>query len=143
MSKEQVESFTREAINSLPGIRGVNNHQGSKATSNSTTMKAVMGVIKSNGLFFVDSNTTGGSIGDQIASQYGVRTGRNEKFLDNSSDVGEIKKQIWAAANIADKDGYVIAICHARPNTAKAWSECYQELKDAGIEFVSVTSLLK
>lgn len=51
MTAEQVQQLTRKAVDSLPGIEGVNNHQGSKATSNEATMKAVLKVLKQQGLF--------------------------------------------------------------------------------------------
>lgn len=51
MTAEQVQQLTRKAVESLPGIEGVNNHQGSKATSNEATMKAVLKVLKQQGLF--------------------------------------------------------------------------------------------
>jgi len=142
MTKDEVQAYTREAVNSLPGIAGVNNHQGSKATSNRTTMKAVLEVLKAEGLFFIDSNTHSKSIGDQTAEELGVATARNQKFLDNSSDVDDIKKNIWAAAEMANKNGVAVVICHARPNTAKAWSEIYSSLTDSGIKFVNASSVL-
>ncbi|MHC1718796.1 MAG: divergent polysaccharide deacetylase family protein [Acidaminococcaceae bacterium] len=142
MTKDEVQAYTKEAVNSLPGIAGVNNHQGSKATSNRSTMKAVLEVLKSEGLFFIDSNTYSKSIGDQAAEELGVATARNQKFLDNSSDVDDIKKNIWAAAEMADRNGVAVVICHARPNTAKAWSEVYSSLKDSGIKFVNASSIV-
>jgi uncharacterized protein len=142
MTKEQVQNYTREAINSLPGVLGVNNHQGSRATSNTATMRAVLEVLQSNNLFFVDSRTIAASVGYKLAREMGVNTGYNSRFLDNSSDADEIKKQIWAAADLADQYGSLIVICHARPNTAKAWVECYKEIQAAGINFVPVSTLL-
>ena len=142
MTKEEVQKFTEEAIASLPGIKGVNNHQGSKATSNTATMEAVLEVLRSRGLFFVDSRTIASSVAYKVARQLDISTGRNSLFLDNSSNVASIKKQIWAAANIANKYGSVIVICHARPATAQAWVEIYKEVQKAGITFVPVTDLL-
>ena len=142
MTKEEVQAYTREAVNSLPGISGGNNHQGSKATSNKSTMKAVLDVFKDEGLFFIDSNTYSKSVGDQLSEDLGVPTARNQKFLDNSSDIEDIKRNIWAAAEMADKNGSSVVICHARPNTASAWSEVYKALKDRGIKFVAASSIV-
>lgn len=142
MTKEEVQSYTREAIDSLPGISGGNNHQGSKATSNKSTMRAVLDVFKDEGLFFIDSNTYSKSVGDKLSEDIGVPTARNQKFLDNSSDVDEIKRNIWAAVEMADKNGSAVVICHARPNTAKAWAEVYKTLKDRGIKFVFASSIV-
>ncbi len=142
MTKEEVQKFTEEAIASLPGVKGVNNHQGSRATSNTATMGAVLEVLHSRGLFFLDSRTIASSVAYKVARQLDVSTGRNSLFLDNSSNVASIKKQIWAAANIANKYGSVIVICHARPATAQAWVEIYKDVQQAGITFVPVTDLL-
>lgn len=135
-------SLTRKAVNSLPGILGVNNHQGSKATSDRATMKVVLGELKSQGLFFVDSRTTAASVAREMAQSIGVATARNDIFLDNSSNVADIRAQIYKAFAIADKQGSVIAICHARTNTAKCWQQYASEFKKTGIIFVPVTELL-
>lgn len=142
MTKEEVQKFTEEAIDSLPGIKGVNNHQGSRATSNKATMEAVLEVVRDNGLFFLDSRTIASSVAYKVARQLDISTGRNSLFLDNSSNVDSIKTQIWKAANIANKYGSVIVICHARPATAKAWLDVYKDVQQAGINFVPVTDLL-
>lgn len=142
MSKDAIQKITKEAIDSLPGVKGVNNHQGSKATSDYSTMNAVLEVLKNEDLFFVDSRTAGSSLGYKLAGQMGVRTGMNRLFLDNSSDVGDIKNKIWEAAASADQNGSIIVISHARPNTAEAWREIYQKLIDSGIKIVPVSQLL-
>ena len=104
-TSEQVQQLTRKAVDSLPGIEGVNNHQGSKATSNEATMKAVLKVLKQQGLFFVDSSTYSKSIGDQVARSMGVPTAHNNIFLDNSSDEDDIIAKIWQAVEMADRNG--------------------------------------
>ena len=60
-------------------------------------MKAVLKVLKQQGLFFVDSSTYSKSIGDQVARSMGVPTARNNIFLDNSSDEDDIIAKIWQA----------------------------------------------
>lgn len=135
-------ALTQKAVNSLPGILGVNNHQGSKATSDRATMKVVLGELRSQGLFFVDSRTTSASVARELAQQLGVATARNDIFLDNSSNVADIRAQIYKAFALAQKNGSVIAICHARTNTAKCWQLYAEEFKKTGITFVPVTELL-
>lgn len=135
-------ALTRRAVNSLPGIIGVNNHQGSKATSDAATMKVVLGELRSQGLFFLDSRTTAASVACDMAQRLGVATARNDIFLDNSSNVADIRAQIYKALALAQKNGSVIAICHARTNTAKCWKLYAEEFKKTGITFVPVTELL-
>ena len=57
MSQDQIRELIDRATDSLPGIIGVNNHQGSKATADRNTMDAVMKKLRQKGLFFVDSRT--------------------------------------------------------------------------------------
>ena len=134
--------MTRRALYSLPGGMGVNNHQGSKATADKDTMRVVLQELRRQKLFFVDSRTNSASVARNMAQQLGGSTARNDIFLDNSSDVQAIRQQIYKAFAMAEKNGSVIAICHARPNTAKCWEMYAAEFKRTGITFVSVTELL-
>ena len=136
------QALVRKHLDSLPGVVGVNNHQGSKATADKATMRAVLQVLKKEKLFFVDSRTNSASIARDMAKQMGVATARNDIFLDNSSNVEDIRKQIYKAFAMAEKNGSAIAICHARPNTAKCWKMYAEEFKKTGITFVSVNKLL-
>ena len=142
MTKAQIQSFTQEAIDSLPGISGVNNHQGSNATAHGPTIRAALETMKANSLFFVDSRTNAGSVAEENARSMGIPTGHNTLFLDNSSDVEDIQERIVQAVKLADRYGSIIVICHARPNTAEAWRRSCQAVLDSGITMVPVTSLL-
>jgi polysaccharide deacetylase 2 family uncharacterized protein YibQ len=76
----QVRKLLTDALDSLPGVSGVNNHQGSRATGDAETMRVVMKVLKERGLFFVDSRTSSQSVGMATARRYGVPTGMNSLF---------------------------------------------------------------
>ena len=136
------QALVRKHLQSLPGVVGVNNHQGSKATADKATMQAVLQVLKRENIFFVDSRTNSASVARDMAKQMGVATARNDIFLDNSSNVEDIRKQVYKAFAMAEKNGSAIAICHARPNTAKCWQMYGEEFKKSGITFVSVNKLL-
>ena len=136
------QALVRKHLQSLPGVIGVNNHQGSKATADKATMKAVLQVLKKENIFFVDSRTNSASIARDMAKQMGVATARNDIFLDNSSNVEDIRKQIYKAFAMAEKNGSAIAICHARKNTAKCWQMYAEDFKKSGITFVPVNKLL-
>ncbi|MBP2631297.1 MAG: protein of unknown function YibQ [Firmicutes bacterium] len=143
MSDSEIRAMVNELTEAVPHIIGVNNHQGSKATSNQRVMKVVLNELASKGLLFIDSKTIASSIAYDTARAVGVKTGENKIFLDNSSDVDEIKKQLRQAGNIALKNGSAIAIGHARLNTAKAIKEFIPELEAQGIELVFASELLK
>lgn len=138
----QKQALVRKHLGSLQGVVGVNNHQGSRATSDRATMKTVLGEMRSQGLFFLDSRTASSSVAKDMAREMGVPTARNDIFLDNSSDVEAIRQQVYKALALAEKNGSVIAICHARPNTARCWKKYADEFKRTGATFVPVTELL-
>jgi len=142
MTAEQKRTMIKKALNSLPGVVGVNNHQGSKATSDKATMEVVLKELKAQKMFFVDSRTTSASVTKEVAKSVGIHSARNDIFLDNSTDVEQIRMQIYKAMELAEKQGDAVAICHARPNTARCWKQYLDELKYCGINFVPVTELL-
>lgn len=142
MTKEQKKAVIKRALDRLPGVQGVNNHQGSKATADKATMEIVMKEMKANKLFFIDSRTTAKTEIKALAKENGVFTARNDIFLDNSADVEAIRMQIYKAMELAEKQKDAVAICHARPNTARAWKIYLEELEESGINFVPITELL-
>lgn len=59
----------------------------------------------------------------------GVATASNDIFLDNSADQAAIRKQIYKAFAMAERNGSAIAICHARSATAACWHKYASEFK--------------
>lgn len=143
MSEKEVATAIKTLVNVVPHVVGVNNHQGSKATSSRQTMQYVMREMKRHNLFFIDSKTSGGSIAYAVAREYGVPTAVNELFIDNNSDVRLIKEQLRTAADMAVKNRQVIVIGHARMNTARAIKEMLPEIRSRGIDIVLASSLLQ
>ncbi len=143
MSDSEIKQLTARFIAQMPGIEGVNNHQGSRATADERVMRAVLSVVKDNGLFFVDSNTQPKTVAHKVAASMGVRTALNGAFLDGEADVEYIKKRLRQAGQTAIENGSHIAICHARPKTVIALTEMVDELEEMGVQFVFVSSLLR
>ncbi len=142
MSDSKVKVTTKELLDQVPYAIGMNNHQGSMATADHRLMKDVMSVLKERGMVFVDSRTNSASVGEQTASAMGIRTSRNNLFIDNESDVSSIKARLRQGGEMAKRNGSAIVIGHCRPNTAVALREMIDELRSSGIEIVFVTDLL-
>jgi polysaccharide deacetylase 2 family uncharacterized protein YibQ len=143
MKDEEIQVMTQKAIKTIPGLIGVNNHQGSRATADKRVMKVILGELRQNNLFFLDSRTNSQSVGAESARQMGVRTGENQLFIDNTDDVSAIKTMLRTAQDMAIKNGTVTVIGHARMNTALAVSEMISELEAKGITLVFVSQLVK
>lgn len=143
MTDQEIRDTVTKAINAVPGIVGVNNHQGSRATADRRVMRAVLGVLKANNLFFVDSRTNGQSVAADTARQMGVRSGSNEVFLDNRNEVDYVKGQLRTAIRLAVQHGNAIAIGHARLTTATALREMIPDIEAAGVKIVFVSQMVK
>lgn len=143
MNGTQIRELIDRATASLPGIIGVNNHQGSKATSDKRTMELVMRVLRDKSMFFVDSRTSGQSVAAETARREKVKTTENDLFLDGMADTAYIKKQLRTAGDMALKMGSVTVIGHARPTTIVALREIIPELEAKGVKFVFVSQLVR
>jgi polysaccharide deacetylase 2 family uncharacterized protein YibQ len=121
---------------------GVNNHEGSKATADARVMTAVISVLAKDGRFFIDSRTNAKSVGQQVATEHGVRTAARDVFLDNRADVDYSEGQLRQAAALAIRTGSAIAIGHPRPTTLDALRAVIPEFQAQGITFVLVSDLV-
>lgn len=106
-----------------PNVRYINNHTGSKFTSDEAAMDRLIGVMKENGLIFVDSRTIGASKAKMMNAKHGLRYLGRDVFLDHQDGVANVKKQIREAVKIAKRHGSAIAIGHPRPDTIQALKE--------------------
>lgn len=143
MSDEAIRYMLKESLEQIPQAVGINNHQGSRATTDARVMRVVMNELSRRGLFFFDSRTNTTTAADSAAVSYGVPYARNDLFVDNSADEGEIRAMIQEGANRAKASGSYIIIGHCRPHTAAAFRDIVPQLQAQGIEFVYVSSLLR
>jgi len=143
MDDEQIRTQLAADISSLPPLPGANNHMGSKASSDPRVMRDVISLLKSNGMFFIDSMTAMTSVGASTAHELGVPTAERDVFLDNQVDVTYIEGQIKQLEAVARKNGVAIAIGHPFPQTAEALEKMVPELVADGFTFVDAQSLVK
>lgn len=143
MSDEEIRGLLKNSLSQVPEAVGINNHQGSKATTDRHTMEVVMNELHHRHLFFFDSRTNSTTAADGAAASYGVPYVRNDLFVDNEADVAAISAMIREAAKRAQKYGTYVIIGHCRPKTAEAFRQMVPQLEKEGIQFVYVSSLAK
>lgn len=143
MNDGDIKDLTLRSLAAVPEAKGVNNHQGSRATGDKRVMQTVLSIIKSRGLFFIDSRTHSSSIAYNTAAQMGIKTNQNNIFIDNKADIEYTKNQLRQAKDIALHNGEAIAIGHARYTTAAAIKEIIPEFEKQGIQFVFASQLAK
>ncbi len=143
--EESVKRFNENAESI--DAKGFNNHMGSLITEDKAKMTAILKSAKYKNMFFADSVTSAKSIAAKTAEELGVPYVKRDVFLDSTQDISTIKNNIKKTAEIAKKKGYAVAIGHVGAEggvcTAKAINDLYKELENEGIEFVTVSRLLK
>jgi len=143
MTSELLENKLIQAFESLPEAIGMNNHQGSKATSDSKTMTVLATVLKDRGKYFIDSRTSSLTIGEKTMTSFGVPTARRNIFLDNNNDLDKIEEQINKLANSAKKNGVAVGLGHARKNTLSVLEKVVPRLLDKGFVFQFASQVVK
>lgn len=142
MPDDYVLEELQRNLASVPHRVGVNNHMGSKGTSDSRMMDLILGNLKSRGLFFLDSRTTSQSVAPLVAKEIGMSILARDKFLDNVDEVSAIRSEVRKLAEMARRKGHGVGIGHYRLNTLKVLQEEIPLLKQAGFEIVSLRELL-
>jgi len=143
MSSRELSALLKKILKEFPGIAGVNNHMGSKATEDARVMTLVMTEIKKRGLFFVDSVTSSRSVCPQVAQDINIPFARRAVFLDNRNERASIEKSFAEGARIAKEKGSAILIGHDRELTLKILTEQVRKLKQQGYQFLSIKDLIK
>jgi polysaccharide deacetylase 2 family uncharacterized protein YibQ len=143
MNAAQVSSAVAGMLGTVPHVVGVNNHQGSLATSDAPLMQALMPVLRERGLFFIDSRTDAKTVAYDIAKRDGVRAASRKVFLDDVATQAAIIAQLELAARDASRDGITIAIGHPRPATIAALATEVPRLESRGIRLVFASDVVK
>jgi hypothetical protein len=143
MKGSEIERTVEKAIEQVPGAIGVDNHMGSKATEDERVMRSVLSVLKRHGLFFVDSLTTNRSVAHKLARRMGVPTVRNDLFIDNSRNPGDVLEYLRLLADVARRRGHAIGIGHPYEATLQALERGIPKLKGQGMRFVRISELVK
>jgi len=140
MSGREIEKIVEKALEATPGAIGMNNHMGSKATADMRVMESVMKVCRRKKLFFVDSYTSSRSVVVQAAEKAGVKTLRNDIFLDNKGD--DVRENMRKALSIASRSGSVTAIMHIRKGNAEHLRWLGEEAEREGVRIVRITEMM-
>jgi hypothetical protein len=141
MRDEEITRTVRRHLGYVDGARGVNNHMGSLFTENKKKMAVVMGELKKQGLFYVDSRTTRETVALRVAKEAGVPVASRSVFLDNNLSAQAMKFQMERLLGIARHCGSAIGIAHPHEETRKFFQRRLPELK-GGVRLVPVAELV-
>jgi uncharacterized protein len=133
----------RWGLDQFNGFVGINNHMGSKFTADLASMRIVIGELKLRGLMFLDSRTSGRTVGGKLARAENVPYAERNVFLDHDDDVEKIKSQLKVVERVARKRGSAVAIGHPRDATLKALGEWLPSVVGKGFQLVPISALAR
>jgi uncharacterized protein len=143
MQATEVSGLVEQFLRNVPGVVGVNNHQGSQSTADPELMDELMPVLRERHLFYVDSRTTAATVAFDTAQSFGVRSAfRNVPFLDDVAEVAAVRKQLELARRGAREKGEAIAIGHPHAATLQALREILPHAQAQGVRLVFASDLV-
>lgn len=145
MSLAEIYNLVVENLASLgPGVKGLNNHEGSLITTDEMKIGAVLDACTDYGVFFLDSRTTKDTMAPQAALERGISIKERDVFIDDIVSREEMLKQIMRGIGIANRKGKCIMIGHVE-KSAKILPplllEMYPELKAQGYALVAPSQI--
>lgn len=143
MSSEEVARLIAGDLASVPHVRGVNNHMGSRATANPALMAEVMRVLAAKNLYFIDSRTTAATTALAAARRAGIPAFYRSVFLDDSETVEYSLGQLRQFRRVIEQNGAAIAIGHPHPSTIAALGQFLPELARDDIQIVPASELVQ
>jgi polysaccharide deacetylase 2 family uncharacterized protein YibQ len=143
LSREENLARLRWGLGRVTGFVGINNHMGSKFTSDAHSMIPVMEELRARGLVFLDSRTSPSSAGVRLAVAYGVPHAARDVFLDDDQAPTAIAKQLARIEQVARQRGSAIAIGHPHDTTIAALRPWLPLVAEIGLALVPVSTVVR
>lgn len=141
MGQEAMQTRLREDLQAVPKAIGINNHMGSRFTADPQAMRTLLAMVRTHGLFFLDSVTAANSVAYDLAHEMGIKAERRTVFLDNDQNPDKIMAQLDLLVRLAGEHGQAVGIGHPYPATVEALRR-YQTQLRTRTEMVGVSRLV-
>ncbi len=117
MTSRQITNQLIQALDTIPGAVGVNNHMGSRLTTDTDHMYRILKILKRRGLYFIDSRTSYQSVSRELARSLKLPFAQRRIFLDNETEQEKITIQFKKLIRSARKNGEAVGIAHPHEET--------------------------
>jgi polysaccharide deacetylase 2 family uncharacterized protein YibQ len=143
MPRDQIQEIFQKAFDQVPSAVGVNNHMGSRATSDRQTMTDVLECVRQKGLYFVDSYTVASSVAYSVAGEMGVPTAKRDVFLDVDGSEEAICRKLGELVLKAKRNGAAVGIGHCHRNMFNALKKEMPRIQGMGMKFVPLSAVVE
>ena len=130
------------ALAKVPFAAGVNNHMGSRMTSEREPMTWLMNELQQRDLVFVDSRTSATTVAAAQAQALGLAHVSRDVFLDDVRTPEAIAGQLQQGIDLARQQGSAVLIGHPYPQTLEVLERELPRLKSQGIEWISLKQMI-
>lgn len=142
MGADQSIAVLEKNLKSIPHIRGVNNHMGSRLTRSEKHMNQIFTVLKRENLFFIDSLTASKSLGKASARLFKLPFASRDIFFDHVQTRAFVEKQTSELIRLSQKYGSAIGIGHPYSVTLEVLQKRIPKEKDT-VDFVYASELVE
>lgn len=143
LSHDELMRRLRWDLGRFEGYVGINNHMGSRFTSDTPAMTAIMAELKTRGLLFIDSRTIASTVAAEVAQRLGVPNASRDVFLDNESNATAVGERLAILEATARRHGSAIAIGHPHDGTLAELTLWLDKLDSKGLVLVPVSTIVK
>jgi polysaccharide deacetylase 2 family uncharacterized protein YibQ len=143
LDRDEILRRLRWGLDRFPGYVGINNHMGSRFTSDAAGMAPVLDELHERGLLFLDSRTTASTVAESIARQVGVPNAARDVFLDDVQSGPAIAARLADLERIARRRGSAIAIGHAHDATLTALAEWLATIDGRHLALVPLSTIVR
>ncbi len=138
----EIKALLDEQFRAVPGAEGMNNHMGSKATTDEELMDTVMAYLSDSGRFFLDSRTAADSVAGPAAARHNVAFLKRDVFLDNERSEEYMRGAFQAGLELAERNGQAVLIGHVHsPTLAPLLARLVEGLAARGARIVPLREL--
>ncbi|MGE7963758.1 divergent polysaccharide deacetylase family protein [Pseudomonas sp. NPDC089918] len=139
---EELEKRLNAAFKAVPYTAGINNHMGSRMTSQQPAMAWLMADLQRRHKLFVDSRTSAQTVAAAEAQKIGLASVSRDVFLDDEPTETAIFTQLQTAISLARKQGSAVMIGHPYPQTLAVLERELPKLKAQGIDWIDIQQMI-
>jgi polysaccharide deacetylase 2 family uncharacterized protein YibQ len=137
MSDAYITRVVAGDLDSVPGVVGVDNHGGSRATQDARVMHAALAIVKARGLWFEENRNSPRSVTIEVAHGLGLRALEVDSYLDQPPD--GIASKLRGLIVTARRQGWAIGVGHIVTGTPQVVRRLLPEFERAGVDIVPLT----
>lgn len=146
MGFSEIADVIAKNLSSLgPGVKGMNNHEGSEVTGDVIRIGAVLDACQSHGIYFLDSRTTAATKAPQAALERDMKIYEKAgPYLDNELAREKMLERMYETLRYANNHGHALVIGHVDKSVKilpDLLAEMYPYMKAAGYKFATPSTL--